>query len=641
MCGIAGFFARKNFDRFRDCLPRAVESLAHRGPDDSGLFFDEAAGVGLGQRRLAVIDLSPAGHQPMLTEDGRFAIVYNGETYNFREVRAGLEKRGESFFSGSDTEVILKAFRFWGPECLSRFSGMFALAIWDAENRRLFLARDRMGKKPLYYAFSENGLVFGSELKALMAFPGVCDGIDSDALGLYLHYQYVPGPLSIFSGVKKLLPGHFAVYDGETLEVEQWYRLPTPAPDASLSASDAEDELDRLATAAVSDRLVSDVPVGALLSGGIDSSLVTALMAKAAGGRVKTFSIGFSEKGFDEAPYARAVADHLGTDHTCLYVSPEDALSVVPRLPEIYDEPFADSSGIPTFLVSHLAKSSVTVALSGDGGDEQFGGYVRYATVADLARVLARVPAPVRLSAAFAMRHFPASWAKAAYLPWRPYLPQRFKVENFPDKWDKLVKVIGQKGLSELYRMTVAVFTPPEVAALTGKPPIAGVYEEAFSETTSWPALLRLLHADRRTYLPDAMLTKVDRASMAVALEVRVPLLDHRIFGFTAKLPEKFLMNNGVGKILARRVLARYVPQELFERPKMGFGVPVGAWLKNELKPLLLDHLSDERIRREGLFDPSFVSRLVSSHLDGSENHAHRLWALLMWEMWRDRWLKS
>ncbi len=641
MCGIAGFISQDRFEALREALPEAVQALAHRGPDASGLYFDQAAGLGLGHRRLSIIDLTDAGRQPMTTEDGRFVLSYNGEIYNFRELRAELEKRGERFFSESDTEVLLKALRAYGPACLSRLSGMFALSLWDRDERSLLLALDRAGKKPLYYAHGGASMAFASELSALRAFPGVCQDIDPAALGLYLHYQYVPAPYSIYAGVKKLAPGSFALLKNGRLTETDYWAPPAPRPAPNISEEEAEEELHRLIGLAVADRLVADVPVGALLSGGIDSSLVVAAMRRAAGGRVRTFSIGFSEKGYDEAPHAKKVAAHLGTEHTELYVSPKDALDVVPRLPDIYSEPFADSSGIPTFLVSRLARGSVTVALSGDGGDEQFAGYVRYASIAALAGALSRVPLPVRLVGAAALRLFPAPWVHRFYRPFRPHLPQRFQVENFPDKWNKLTAVVGQKGLAELYRMTVAVFSPSEVALLTGKAPVASVFEESFAESAAWPALFRLLHADRRTYLPGAMLTKVDRASMAVALEVRVPLLDHRITAFAASLPESLLLRRGVGKYIARRVLARDLPAHLFERPKMGFGVPVAAWLKTGLKPLLTDHLASDRIRREGVFDPGFVSRLVSEHLEGRDNHAHRLWALLMWEMWRDRWMKA
>ena len=642
MCGIVGFSTNQNPSPLREGLSTAVDHLTHRGPDDSGLFFDEKAGVGLGHRRLSVIDLSPAGRQPMASEDGRVQIVHNGEVYNFREIRGVLEGCGHNFHSGTDTEVILKAYLQWGIHCLKRFVGMFAFALWDGRKRCMFLARDRLGIKPLYYYFCGGTLLFASELKALMAFKDFHRNIESDAVPLFLHYQYIPAPRTIFSHTYKLLPGYYISFNGENLSSQPYWRLPQ-VPEHPGSSYPTEEEslevLDGLLTQAVSDRLVSDVPLGALLSGGIDSSLVVALMQRVNRSPVRTFTVGFREREYNEAPWAARVARHLGTNHTEFYVTPEEAIEVIPRLPEMYDEPFADSSAIPTSLVCRLARSQVTVALSGDGGDEQFAGYVRYWSTQAMAKAFQRLPGSIKRSLAVLLEVIPAQWVERCYLPWRGLLPQRFRVANFPDKWQKLINLMGQTRIPDLYRMTIYLWSEDDVIRLTGRTLPEGTYEESFKQTEDWPLLSRLMRVDQRTYLPDAMLTKADRASMAVGLEVRVPLLDHRVVEYTSKLPDSLKYRNGTGKYLVKKLLARYVPEELFERPKMGFGVPIDRWFRYELKDLLLDYLSPERLKGEGLFDQSLVERKIKEHLSGQANHQYRLWSLLMWEMWRERWL--
>jgi asparagine synthase (glutamine-hydrolysing) len=642
MCGIVGFSSSKEFQSLKEFLPQAVSSLTHRGPDDSGFFFDEHYGIGLGHRRLSIIDLSEAGRQPMSNDDETVHIVYNGEVYNFREIRETLEKRGHGFKSGTDTEVILKSYLQWGIECLQRFIGMFSLAIWDGQKQCLYLARDRLGIKPLYYYFSQKSILFASELKGLMALKSFKREIEPDSISLFLHYQYVPSPKTIFKNTYKLLPGHYLVFDGENLSTRSYWSPPDGPESASSKAVDEEElvgQLDKLLTQAVDARLISDVPLGALLSGGTDSSTVVALMQKVSTAPVRTFSIGFNEEGYDEAPWAAKVANHLGTDHTELYVTPQEAMEVIPSLPEIYDEPFADSSAIPTFLVCQLARSDVTVALSGDGGDEQFSGYVRYWSTEAMARGLQYLPGSLRRAVGALLRTIPYRWVERCYLPWRESLPQRFRVANFPDKWQKLVHLLDQTDIADIYRMTICLWSKDEVPQLMGKYLPESQYEKTFSETEDWPLLSRLMRVDQRTYLPDAMLTKVDRASMAVSLEVRVPLLDHRVVEYTAKLPDSLKYRNGTGKYVLKRLLGQYLPTHLIERPKMGFGVPIDRWFRHELKDLLLDYLSPERLKKEGLFDYTFVENRLKEHLSGQVNHHYRLWALLMWEMWRERWL--
>jgi asparagine synthase (glutamine-hydrolysing) len=643
MCGIVGFHSKKRFKAGRESLYEAMSSLSHRGPDDAGFFLDEKAGVGLGHRRLSVIDLSRAGRQPMASADGNVQITYNGEVYNYREIRKTLEGFGRRFRTATDTEVILEAYAHWGIDCLERFVGMFAFAIWDRDEKRLLVARDRLGVKPLYYHHTEGFFAFASELKALMNLQGFQKDVDPEALVLFLHYQYVPAPRSIFKNTWKLLPGHYAILDQDGLGVRQYWEAPAHGADRreDWTEEGVVDRLDDLLTQSVSDQLVSDVPLGALLSGGIDSSLVAALMQKVNSSPVRTFTIGFREESYNEAPWAGKVAERLGTDHNEIFVTPKEALALVPRLPTIYDEPFADSSAIPTCLVCQLARSDVTVALSGDGGDEQFAGYVRYWAATDMLAGFHRIPAPARKLLARALGRLPFPWVEALYGPCRKHLPQRFQVNNLFDKWQKLMSLMDDARLSEIYRMTVCLWAREELQHLMGKDLPESRYESIFHKTDGWPLIARLMKVDQQTYLPDAMLTKVDRASMAASLEVRVPLLDHRVVEYTSIMPDALKVRNGTGKYILKKLLARYLPVSLFERPKMGFGVPLDQWFRGELKPLLLDYLSPARLKREGLFNEDMVEKKIGEHLRKEANHQYRLWSLLSWEMWKERWLAA
>lgn len=640
MCGITGFITNSRFEAFSRSLPAATASLAHRGPDDSGIYVDPSAGVGLGHRRLSILDLSPLGHQPMASDDAKVQIVYNGELYNFRALRKELEKAGHQFRSDSDTEVILKAYLEWGTACLGRFSGMFALAIWDGRSRRLFLARDQLGIKPLYYYHYQESLIFASELKGILAFTGISRTLDPEAIPLFLHYQYIPSPRTIYQHIFKLLPGHFLICDAETFSICPWAEKPDASGRRSfLSESDCMDQLQEVLTRAVSDQMVSDVPIGALLSGGIDSSLVAAIMQQVSSRPVRTFSIGFRESDFNEAPWAAKVAANLGTCHTELYVTSKDALSVIPRLPEIYDEPFADASAIPSFLVSSLTRSHVTVALSGDGGDEQFCGYTRYWATQAMASSLKRLPVSLRACLYNLFSLLSIDFVENLYNCFQPVLAPAFRSVNFPDKWQKLIAQINHADLQSLYRVAVCLWDREGIKRLTGRFPDLSRFEQAFDQTTNWPVLSCLMWVDQQTYLTDAMLVKVDRASMATGLEIRVPLLDQRVVEYASRIPEKYLYRNGEGKIILRRLLSRFVPPALFDRPKMGFAIPVSRWLRAELKPMLLDYLSERRLRQEGFFNADYVAAMVSDHLSGRSDHPHRLWALMMWEMWREKWL--
>lgn len=632
------------FDVLKEDLPDAVRCLAHRGPDDEGVQYIEGQGVGLGHRRLSILDLSSAGHQPMESDDGGTLIVFNGEVFNFLEVGNDLEALGHVFRSSSDTEVVLKAYQQWGSKCLDRFVGMFAIAIWEKNKERLFLARDRLGIKPLYYYHCSDMFVFASELKALMAFKDFPRDIDAEALPLFLHYQYIPAPGTVFRNTCKLLPGHYLLLEKKQLRIKRFWQCPRimePADGRRLTDEAAVDLLEGIVTRAVGDRLISDVPLGALLSGGIDSSLVVAVMQKLSRRPVKTFTIGFSEDSFNEAPFAARIARRLMTDHTELFVTPREALEVIPRLPEIYDEPFADSSAIPTYLVSRLTREHVTVALSGDGGDEQFAGYVRHWMTRSLRSFLGQVHPSSRERLGRLMRLLPPRLLGRCYSPMRKRLPQRMQVANFNDKWQKLLAALGESSLAEVYRMTVCLWSSDELFDLTGSTLPTSRYESLFEEAADMPVISQLLYVDQQTYLPDCMLTKVDRASMANGLEIRVPLLDHRVIEFTAQLPESLKYRNGKGKYLLKKLLSRFLPLELFERPKMGFGIPLEQWLRKELKELMLDYLSPGRLKNNGTFNPVFVDQCITEHLKGTSNHHHRLWAILMWEMWRERWLEG
>jgi asparagine synthase (glutamine-hydrolysing) len=644
MCGIAGFKSKKKFEQLKQSLPAATQSLAHRGPDDAGEYY-HPDGIGLSHRRLSILDLTSAGHQPMRSTNGETVIVYNGEIYNFQGVKSLLIDKGHKFRSQTDTEVILSAYQEWGVECIHKFVGMFAFAIWDHCAQRLFIARDRLGIKPLYYYFKNETLLFASELKALMAFRDFPRTIDDEALSLYMHYQYIPAPRTIFKDTYKLLPGHYLLGTHHGIETRPYWNIPGPVKETHEPRMGNErrflDLLDEKLTQAVSDRLISDVPLGALLSGGIDSSLVVALMQKVNPSPVRTFSIGFPEDIYNEAPWASKIAAYLGTNHTELYVDPAKALEVIPQLADIYDEPFADSSAVPTYLVSRLTRSHVTVALSGDGGDEQFAGYVRYWMTRTMADWLNKIPRYAKTQLARALGALPANWVAQSYLPLRDHLPQRLRVANFQDKWQKLIMQLGQSDLAELYRMTICLWSQSEISQLLGRNLPASRYEELFRSAAGWPVISGLMYVDQHTYLPDCMLTKVDRASMAASLEVRVPLLDHRVVEFTSRLPESLKYRNGTGKYILKKLLARYLPPGLFERPKMGFGVPIDRWMRKELKGLLLDYLSADRLRREGRLDATVVQQKLKEHLDGTCNHHYRLWAILMWEMWRERWLPS
>jgi asparagine synthase (glutamine-hydrolysing) len=647
VCGIAGCidFGHRATDEQLASLARDMAgTIVHRGPDDSGIWIDRSARVALGHRRLSIIDLSPAGHQPMLSADGRYIIVYNGEIYNYRELRAELVARGYSFSGHSDTEVILVATQHWGlAAALPRFNGQFALALWDRVEQCLCLARDRFGEKPLYYGVAGGCLVFGSELKALRAHPHFDTSIDRTALTQFLRFGYVPGPGSIFEGIRKLAPSTWL-----RIHIEADVRK-EPVPYWSLSdvarqgathrfrgtEQEATDELDRLLRHSIRLRMISDVPLGAFLSGGIDSSTVVALMQAQSDRPVRTFTIGSHDRAYDEADMARAVAKHLGTDHTELYVTAEEARGVIPRLPSLYDEPFADSSQIPTFLVAQLARRHVTVSLSGDGGDEVFGGYTRYFWAERIWRAMRAMPSIARktlASALFALS--PAQW-DAWLEPAGKYLPATLRQRTPGDKLQKVAEVMSVADRHELYLRLASTWKEPDRIVRGGFDPAPRLTRDAQSLGVS-AFSEQMMFADTLSYLPDDILVKVDRAAMGVSLEGRVPMLDPHVVSFAWQLPATMKVRSGKGKWPLRRVLSRYVPLRLFERPKMGFGVPIGTWLRDPLREWAESLLDERRLRVEGFFEPTAIRKMWASHLSGARNWQYYLWVILMFQAWHE-----
>jgi asparagine synthase (glutamine-hydrolysing) len=632
MCGICGIYAPGRAEALAP-LAAMNASLAHRGPDDSGLWTDRDAGVGLGHRRLSILDLSPLGRQPMASASGRYVLAYNGEVFNYRRLREELTPLGHHFRGGSDTEVLLAAIEEWGlAGALGRCVGMFALALWDGEERSLSLVRDRLGVKPLYLgrlgSGGAGGFVFGSELKALKRHPGFDAGLDRGALALYFRHNYIPAPHSIHARAGKVLPGEIVTLSAEGEKRTRWWNAEAVwrqgfAEPLTCGDAEAVDALERLLTDAVGLRMAADVPLGALLSGGVDSSLVAALMQKQSARPVRTFSIGFAEAAWNEAPHAAAVARYLGTQHTELTVTARDLLDMVPALPQVWDEPFADSSQIPTAILCRLTRGHVTVALSGDGGDELFSGYERYPWTLRAHRLLTSVPVPLRRLAHALLRLAPAAvWG---------LVPRGHKL-----RWR--LDALGVEGFEALYRHFVSHVKDPAVLVPGAREPgYAAALLRPMGNTPdarrAWMSL-----ADIVNYLPDDILTKVDRASMAVGLEARTPLLDHRVVEFAARLPLHFKVRPGdmgaQGKWLLRRVLHRHVPPALVDRPKMGFGVPIAAWLRGELKPWAADLLSPAGIRAQGLLDADFVARMWREYLAGEDNWSHCLWDVLMFQAW-------
>jgi len=638
MCGFAGFLdtqSRLSGDAAEDVARRMAAALRNRGPDDSGVWSDPDAGFAVGHQRLTVIDLSHAGHQPMVSANGRFVLAYNGEIYNFKDLRAELEKSGVRFKSQSDTEVIVEGCAAWGLEkLLPRLTGMFAFALWDREQRELSLVRDRIGIKPLYYGAQGDRFFFSSELKAFAEHPEWAPRINRTAVAALLERGYIPAPLSIYQGISKLRPGHMAVLrpGSQPKEICYWDLSQVVAEGVSdrdrVSDTDALAELETRLRGAVQSRLVADVPLGAFLSGGVDSSLVVSLMQDQSSRPVKTFCIGFEEAAFDEAPHARAVAAHLGTDHTEMYVTGNQALDVVPNLPAMYDEPFADSSQIPTHLVSDMARKDVTVALSGDGGDEVFAGYNHYFVAQSYGQRLERLPRSLRRVLAAGTRI--VGWSGLGVASGDS--GDRKTTRGGRDRWRRAEGMLRAGNFADLYNYTLCHWHEPI--------PVIGSATNASRDlfTLAPPPgnrLDRLQHTDMRVYLPDDMLTKVDRASMAVSLEARVPLLDHQVVEWAWRMPQNLKVRGDVRKWALRQILYKHVPPKLIERPKQGFAVPVGHWILGPLREWAEDLLSERNLKEGGFLDPVAVRECWAAHVDGRADWTACLWDVLMFEAWR------
>ncbi|MGK7887255.1 MAG: asparagine synthase (glutamine-hydrolyzing) [Crocosphaera sp.] len=644
MCGITGFWnlsEQFNRNELEKITEQMSQTLFHRGPDDGGSWVDAEIGIALGHRRLSIVDLSPEGHQPMASSNGRYMVVFNGEIYNFLDLRQQLEKLGHKFRGHSDTEVMLAAFVQWGVEkAVKQFNGMFAFALWDRQERELYLGRDRLGEKPLYYGLMGKAFLFGSELKALKAYPNFSATINRDALALYLRHGYIPSPYSIYDSIKKLPPASILKISSPR-EVSQ----PRPYWSARVAAetglaqpfsgseTEAIAQLDTLLKDAVRLRMIADVPLGAFLSGGIDSSTVVALMQTQSSQPVKTFSIGFYEDGYNEAEHAQAVAKHLKTDHTELYVTAKQAMAVIPKLPTLYDEPFGDSSQIPTFLVSQLARQKVTVSLSGDGGDELFGGYNRYFKGRNIWQKIGWMPKPMRQLGAKALTSLSTQTWNRLFNTFQPIIPTQFQQPLPGDKIHRLAEVLATSNPQIFYKYIVSQWKNPTNLVLGSSEPTTDL-TNPLSWTIPRDFTHQMMYVDTITYLPNDILVKVDQASMGVSLESRVPLLDHRVVEFAWKIPLSLKIRNNKGKWLLRQVLYQYVSPHLIERPKMGFGVPIGTWLRGPLRDWAEDLLDENRLHQEGFFNSQPIRQKWEEHLLGRRNWQYYLWNVIMFQSW-------
>ena len=647
MCRIAGFWDQRSGRGYDlgEVVDRMKDTLTYGGPDDQGSYVDREHGLALGHRRLSILDLSSSGHQPMRDPQSDVWTVYNGEIYNFREVRAELEGLSNKFTSASDTEVLLQAYRQWGMEMLGRFRGMFAFALWDRPRKKLILARDRAGVKPLYWSFRDGVLVFASELKAFHQFPGFRKDLDPEALWFFLQLGYIPGPRSIFRDVRRLEPGtwleldqHGNIRTNRYWEAREHYGRRTAVADEQ----EAQERLEELLVESFRLRLVSDVPVGVFLSGGVDSSAVTALLQRHADRPLKTFTIGFAHKDYDETEQAKKVARHLGTDHTELVCSLDDAFEVLENFEEIYDEPFGDSSGIPTFLVSRLARREVKVALSADAGDELFAGYTKYPFVRDYHRRLARLPGAVRGLASGLLGLLSPEAVEAVWNGLSKALPLP-RYTNLKDKLFKFRNMLSERDLCGSFLRAGSFATPRTIAGILAKPPepAPGLQGTGFDLGLdgSLDVLSSLQIMDFNTYMVDDILVKVDRATMQNSLEGREPFLDHHLVEFVAGLPPEMKLRGGVSKWLLRKVLYKYVPPELIERPKMGFSIPLYPWMRESILTRHAELFAPGFLKSQGIFDARAVSAIVRDFTSGGPVNANFIWFLFVFQRWFRRWM--
>jgi asparagine synthase (glutamine-hydrolysing) len=642
VCGIVGFCGK---DKFSDesTLASMRDTLAHRGPDDSGLYIDIEHNVGLAHTRLSIIDLSSLGHQPMSNDSGTIWITYNGEVYNFKEIREELEKRGYVFRSNTDTEVLVKGYEEWGIECVHKFIGMFAIAIWDRNEKKLYLVRDRVGVKPLYYYFKDGVLLFASELKALMKHPGYRKEIDLSILPHYLRFGFIQSPYTIFQDTFKLKPGHYVCLYKNRLEEKKYWDIVDFYNAEPIQGTEDEitSELENLLRNSFKYRLISDVPVGVFLSGGLDSSIVTAILQHNIGSKLKTFTIGFDESGLNEAYWSKSIADYLGTDHTEYYLSVEEAAKIIYKIPEIYDEPFGDHSAIPTYLVSQLARKDVTVALSADGGDELFCGYSRYKAYVRLYEKFLRLPKFLTNPVIKSMTRLDPSTVDEFYRTFRAVMPEVKEIKDKYIKWRDMLLESKEGNLIEMYKCNLSKWTPGELDGIIGHKynySYDAAYVETIESMTNGELLNKVMALDFKTYLPDDILTKVDRATMSVGLEGREPFLDHRLLEFVARIPLKLKYHQGTSKYILRKVLDKYIPRELVDRPKQGFVAPLSRWLKGELHQLVNEYLNEDRLGKEGIFNSEVVSSYVKDFYNGVSINANKIWFLLIFQMWKEKW---
>ena len=648
MCGLAGFIVAGDvlpFEKWPALLMKMGLAIRHRGPDDSGVWLDESAGVGLVHQRLSILDLSSAGHQPMTSVDGRFVIVFNGEIYNHLDIREELESSGyvSNWRGHSDTETLLFGIQSWGiEETLKKCVGMFAIALWDRHDRTLTLVRDRLGEKPLYYGWQKGDFLFGSELDALKAHPSFEPKVDRRSLAILMKFNAIPAPHSIYQNIYKLPPGSLLTVSLNHRDgIPRYYWDAQKVIDDGVrrqfvgSPFEAVNELEGLLSRSVSQQMRSDVPLGAFLSGGIDSSTIVALMQAQSIRQIRTFTIGFNEVGYNEAGHAKEVARYLGTDHTELYVSAQQALDIIPRLPAIYAEPFADSSQIPTFLVSQMAREQVTVCLSGDGGDELFGGYNRYLLGQRWWGMLSQLPIGLRRLIAHSITRVPPDSWNVLFSAFQGIVPSKLHQLNIGDKLHKGAGVMSARNHSEFYQSLISHWLDPSELVIGSES--LDISVDIGRKSTADHFIHQMMAQDILTFLPDDILTKVDRAAMAVSLETRIPILDHRIVEFAWTLPLNYKIRNNVSKWPLRQILYKYVPQELIERPKMGFGVPIDSWLRGPLRCWAESLLCEERLHREGYFHPEKIRTIWAEHLSGERNWMARLWNILMFQAWLER----
>jgi len=640
MCGIAGFLSKSQINDNEALLKNMGAEIKSRGPDDFGTWCDKETGIYFSHRRLSILDLSPLGHQPMASQSGKYQMIFNGEIYNHLEIRINLESEfGAIEWRGhSDTETILKSFELSGiKQTVISLVGMFAIAVWDIEMEVLSLCRDRIGEKPLYYGWHNDTFLFGSELKALKVHPSFKAGIDRKALSLFFKYSYIPAPYSIYTGIKKLIPGSIltvSLNDSQE-KIEAYWTFKDVVEKKRIgneAATETElvSRLDELLKISISSQMLSDVPLGAFLSGGIDSTTIVAIMQSVSSRPIKTFTIGFDDKKYNEAEHASQIAKFLGTEHTELYVKPQDILNVIPLLPAMYDEPFSDSSQIPTYLVAKLAKETVTVALTGDAGDELFAGYNRYLFASNIWSKIDKIPFWLRNIMVGVIQSLPPSKWDTVFFALKFLLPSRYRIKNFGDKLHKASSILLSSDQNKLYNKLISHWSEFDNLVINA----TSSEDYDINQFESLSSIEGMMALDTLTYLPDDILVKVDRAAMANSLETRVPFLDHRIIDFAWSVPMKYKIRDGKGKWLLRQVLNKYVPKELIERPKMGFGVPIDSWLRGPLKEWAEDLLDDKRIREDGLLNPEVIKVKWNEHISGIRNWQYHLWDVLMFQAW-------